>query len=217
MGKVHILNRSNTVVNKFIAQLRDKNIQQDSWRFRKNLERIGEVCAYEISKTLSYQPRDIVTPLGVATENIYTDTIVVATILRAGLPLHQGVLNYFDDAQNAFVSAYRKHHKDGTFDINIEYLSSPNITGKILILTDPMLATGRSMVLGYQALLTKGKPKHTHIVSVIGSTEGLQYVQGELGDDVTIWISAVDEEMTSQAYIVPGLGDAGDLAFGIKE
>ena len=217
MGNIHILNRKNSIVNKFIAQLRDKNIQRDSWRFRKNLERIGEICAYEISKTLSYQPQDVITPLGVASENIYTNTIVIATILRAGLPLHQGVLNYFDDAENAFVSAYRKHHKDGTFDINIEYLSSPDITGKTLILTDPMLATGRSMVLGYQALLTKGKPKHTHIVAVIGSTEGLEYVQKELGNEVTVWIAAVDEEMTSQAYIVPGLGDAGDLAFGIKE
>lgn len=213
---VHILGRQNSIFNQYIAEIRDEGIQKDSMRFRRNLERIGEVLAYEISKTFVYEPQEIITPLGVTQVPLMKGQPVIATILRAGLPLHQGVLNYFDRAENAFVSAYRRHHKDGTFDIHVEYLSAPDLTGKELILCDPMLATGASMVLAYKALLQRGKPRHTHIVSVIASTEGVEYVKKQLPENVTIWTGAVDEELTVQSYIVPGLGDAGDLAYGVK-
>lgn len=213
---VHILGNTNSVFNNFIAEIRDQVIQKDSMRFRRNMERIGEIFAYEISKYLSYQEIEVTTPLGVSKVNIVKDKIVVGTILRAGLPLHQGVLNYFDGAQNAFIAAYRKHHKDGSFDIQVEYVSSPELTDKILILTDPMLATGASMALTYKHILQRGKPKHTHIVSVLASTEGLDYAKKHLPSDVTIWLGAVDDELTAQSYIVPGLGDAGDLAYGTK-
>lgn len=213
---VHILGRQNSIFNQYIAEIRDEAIQKDSMRFRRNLERIGEVLAYEISKSFDYEPQEIITPLGVTQVPVMKGQPVIATILRAGLPLHQGVLNYFDRAENAFVSAYRRHHKDGSFDIHVEYLSAPDLTGKELILCDPMLATGASMVLAYKALLGRGKPKHTHIVSVIASTEGVEYVKKQLPENVTIWTGAVDEELTVQSYIVPGLGDAGDLAYGVK-
>ncbi len=213
---VHILGNSNSVFNHFIAEIRDVNIQKDSMRFRRNMERIGEIFAYEISKHLSYTEKEVTTPLGIAKVNTVNENIVVGTILRAGLPLHQGILNYFDGAQNAFIAAYRKHHKDGSFDIQVEYVSSPELTDKILILTDPMLATGASMALTYKHLLQKGKPKHTHIVSVLASIEGLDYAKKHLPSDVTIWLGSVDDELTAQSYIVPGLGDAGDLAYGTK-
>lgn len=213
---VHILGNTNTVLNNFIAEIRDITIQKDSMRFRRNMERIGEIFAYEISKELSYSVREVTTPLGIAKVNTINDNIVLGTILRAGLPLHQGVLNYFDSAQNAFIAAYRKHHKDGSFDIQLEYISSPDLNDKILILTDPMLATGASIVLTYKQILQRGKPKHTHIVSVLASTEGLNYAKKNLSSNVTIWLGAVDDELTAQAYIVPGLGDAGDLAYGTK-
>jgi uracil phosphoribosyltransferase len=213
---VHILGKSNSIFNNYIAEIRDSEIQKDSMRFRRNLERIGEVLAYEISKTLTYESREIITPLGVTQVPVIKQQPVIATILRAGLPLHNGVLNYFDRAENAFVSAYRRHHKDGSFDIHVEYLSAPDLTGKDLILCDPMLATGSSMVLAYKALISKGKPRHTHIVSVIASTEGVEFVKKQLPENVTIWTGAVDEELTVQSYIVPGLGDAGDLAYGNK-
>jgi uracil phosphoribosyltransferase len=213
---VHILGNTNSVFNNFIAEIRDENIQKDSMRFRKNMERIGEIFAYEISKCLSYKEIEVTTPLGISKVNTINENIVVGTILRAGLPLHQGILNYFDKAQNAFIAAYRKHHKDGSFDIQVEYVSSPELTDKILILTDPMLATGASMALTYKHILQKGKPKHTHIVSVLASTEGLDYTKKHLPSDVTIWLGAVDDELTAQSYIVPGLGDAGDLAYGTK-
>lgn len=213
---IHILSNSNTVLNNFIAEIRDITIQKDSMRFRRNMERIGEIFAYEISKQLSYSLSEVTTPLGIAKVNTINDNIVLGTILRAGLPLHQGVLNYFDSAQNAFIAAYRKHHKDGSFDIQLEYISSPELNDKILILTDPMLATGASIVLTYKHILQRGKPKHTHIVSVLASTEGLDYAKKHLPSDVTIWLGALDEELTAQSYIVPGLGDAGDLAYGRK-
>ena len=212
----HILSKENSIFNEFIAEIRDEEIQTDRMRFRRNVERMGEIFAYEISKKLNYVVEDVVTSLGVAKVPKMAEQPVIATILRAGLPLHIGILNYFDQADNGFISAYRKHHKDGSFDVQIEYLSSPDIDDRILIMCDPMLATGTSMVLAYNALLTKGKPKHTHIVSVIASIEGVNYVQKHLPENVTLWMGAVDEEMTAQSYIVPGLGDAGDLAFGVK-
>jgi uracil phosphoribosyltransferase len=186
-------------------------------RFRRNMERIGEVFAYEISKTMDYKPVEVTTPLGIAETFALNEEPVVATILRAGLPLHIGILNYFDKAQNAFVSAYRRHHKDMSFEIALEYVACPDLTNKILILCDPMLATGSSMVLTYKALMAKGTPKHTHIVSAIASKQGIDYVRAHMpNDNFTLWCGAIDEELTAQAYIVPGLGDAGDLAFGSK-
>jgi len=215
---LHILNRQNTVLNKFIAQIRDKAVQKDSMRFRRNLERIGEITSYEISKTLSYVPRTVETPLGEAVVQSIDDRIVVATILRAGLPYHQGFLNYFDDAQNAFVSAYRKSTKDGKFTVKVEYISCGDLEGKTLLLVDPMLATGSSLVLAYRALCERGgMPSHTHVAAVIASEQGIDYVQRNMpSQTTTIWAAAVDEELTSRSYIVPGIGDAGDLAFGEK-
>lgn len=213
---VEILESKSSVFNQFIAEIRDVNIQKDSMRFRRNLERMGEIFAYEISKTLDYVSQDITTPLGVAHVKLSTEQLVIGSILRAGLPLHQGLLNYFDTAQNAFISAYRKSHKDGKFDIQIEFVSSPDLTDKVLILSDPMLATGSSMALTFKALLQKGLPKHTHIVTILASVEGLEYVKKNLPANTTIWIGAVDAELTAQSYIVPGLGDAGDLAYGKK-
>ena len=215
---LHILNRQNTVLNKFIGQIRDKEVQKDSMRFRRNLERIGEITAYEISKTLGYTPRTVETPLGEAVVQTIDDRIVVATILRAGLPYHQGFLNYFDDAQNAFVSAYRKSTKDGKFTVKVEYISCGDLEGKTLLLVDPMLATGSSLVLAYQALCERGGvPAHTHVAAVIASEQGIDYVQRNMPKQTTtVWAAAVDEELTSRSYIVPGIGDAGDLAFGEK-
>ena len=202
---LHILSKQDTVLNKFIAQIRDKSVQKDSMRFRRNLERIGEITAYEISKELAYSPR-------------IDDQVVVATILRAGLPYHQGFLNYFDDAENAFVSAYRKSTKDGKFTVKVEYISCGDLEGKVLLLVDPMLATGSSLVLAYKALCEKGgTPKYTHVAAVIASEQGIDYVQKNMPrKTTTIWAAAVDEELTSRCYIVPGIGDAGDLAYGEK-
>ncbi|MBL7882804.1 MAG: uracil phosphoribosyltransferase [Bacteroidia bacterium] len=213
---IHIIGNNNSVFNEYIAEIRDEKIQKDSMRFRRNMERMGEIMAYEISKTLAFEKRETTTPLGIATINRVKEQPVIATILRAGLTLHQGILNYFDKAENAFISAYRKHHKDGSFDVQVEYLACPDINNKTLILCDPMLATGSSMVLTYKALLNRGKPSHIHIVSIIASTEGVEYAKKNLPENVTIWCGAVDDELTAQAYIVPGLGDAGDLAFGDK-
>jgi len=213
---VHILGNSNSVFNEYIAEIRDEKIQKDSMRFRRNMERMGEIMAYEISKTLAYENKETITPLGIASISRVKEQPVIATILRAGLAVHQGFLNYFDKAENAFISAYRKHHKDGSFDVQVEYLACPDINDKVLILCDPMLATGSSMVLTYKALMQRGKPRHTHIVSVIASTEGVEYAKKHLPENITLWCGAVDDELTAQAYIVPGLGDAGDLAFGNK-
>jgi len=211
------LSEQNSLLNKFLAEIRDSKIQTNRMRFRRNLERIGEIFAMEISKTFDYKSQLVTTPLGEATINLSSENIVLGCILRASLPLHQGLLNYFDEADNAFVSAYRKHYKDGSFEIEVEYLSSTSLEGKTLILADPMLATGKSMVLSYEAILQKGEPKHTHFVSVIASQEGVDYVTSKMGKKATLWVASLDDELTAQAYIVPGLGDAGDLAFGSKE
>lgn len=216
--KVHILDNENTILNRFMAEMRDVRIQTDSMRFRRNLERVGEITAYEISKTLDYRRQSVETPLGEAEVALSDDKIVVATILRAGIPYHQGFLNYFDGASNAFVAAFRKYSKDGTFKVKVEYISCGDLTDKILILADPMLATGTSLVLTYKALLEKGGiPRHTHIAAAIASDEGMEYVKSHLPEkEVTIWCGSVDEELTVKSYIVPGLGDAGDLAYGDK-
>ena len=215
---VHILGQENTILNKFIAQIRDCKIQLDSMRFRRNVERVGEIMSYEISKTLNYQAQTVETPLGEAEMSLISDKVVIATVLRAGLPLQQGFLNYFDDAECAFVSAYRKNKKDGTFKINVEYVSCGNLEGKILILVDPMLATGQSLRMTYDTLVAHGgEPLHTHIASVIASEQGVEYAQQHLpAGKTTLWLGAVDAELTSKAYIVPGIGDAGDLCYGKK-
>ena len=216
---VRILDREcNTVLHKFMAELRDAKIQTDSMRFRRNLERVGEVMAYEISKELHYVPQVVDTPLGQAEVPMIADNIVLAPILRAGLPFHQGFLNVYDNAQNAFVSTFRKHSKDGSFKAKVEYMSCCDLTDKVLILVDAMMATGASMVLAYEALVAKfGTPKHTYIASVIASEEGLEYVMSHIPKrNVSVWCASVDEELTVKSYIIPGLGDAGDLAYGEK-
>jgi uracil phosphoribosyltransferase len=218
MNNLHILGAHNSLFNEFISEVRSVEVQTDSMRFRRNLERIGEIFAYEISKGMQYAEQEVVTPLGIATIPRLEEKPVLATILRAGLPMHQGMLNYFDRADNAFISAFRKYYKDGTFEIQIDYLSAPDLDEKTLILCDPMLATGQSLVLAYEELMSKGDPLHTHIVSAIVSRQGLDYVMSKLpNDSCTFWIGAIDEELTAQSFIVPGLGDAGDLAYGIKE
>ena len=212
---IYNLSEQNSIANKFLAQLRDHQIQKDSLRFRRNLERLGEIFAYEISKMISYSPTDIETPLGTATINLPTNQIVLGTILRAGLPLHQGLLNVFDDAGNAFISAYRKHHKDGSFEIKLEYISCPNLDETVMIMADPMLATGASMVLALQSILEYGTPSSIHVVTAIASTDGINYLVRNF-PDIHVWAGAIDEELTAKSYIVPGLGDAGDLSFGAK-
>ncbi len=214
---IHILGQNNSIFNQFIYEIRDENIQKDSMRFRRNMERLGEIFAYEISKHLDWENKEVNTPLGMLEIPVLKSQPVVASILRAGLPVHQGFLNYFDKAENAFVSAYRKPSRIGLFEIQIEYASSPDLTGKTLILCDPMLATGSSMVLTYKELISKSTPEHTHIVAVLASVQGVEYVQKHINSSkITLWIGAVDDELTAEAYIVPGLGDAGDLAFGNK-
>jgi len=216
MKTIH-LGKQNSIFNHFIREIRDVKIQNDAMRFRRNIERIGEIFAYEISKEMEYKSKDITTPLGISTESLMTEKPVLATILRAGLPLHQGLLNYFDRSDNCFISAFRKHKKGGNFEIKIEYMSSPSLDGKTVVLCDPMLASGNSMVLAMKALLSKGKPKHIHIVAIIASVEGIQYLKENIPfRNCTLWLGTQDAEMTSQSYIVPGLGDAGDLAYGVK-
>jgi uracil phosphoribosyltransferase len=215
--KIINLGKHNSIFNHFIREIRDVNIQKDAMRFRRNIERIGEVFAYEISKKMTYEINDITTPLGISSESLMIEKPVLATILRAGLPLHQGLLNYFDSSENCFISAFRKHKKGGDFEIKIEYMSSPDLEGKTVILCDPMLASGSSMVLAMEALLSKGKPKHIHVVVTIASSQGIQYFKENLPfRNCTLWLGSEDKEMTAQSYIVPGLGDAGDLAFGEK-
>ena len=214
---IHILNEQKSILNKFLAQIRDCKIQQDSMRFRRNIERIGEVMAYEISKTMNYKSQTVETPLGEAEVEMIEDKVVLATVLRAGLPLHQGFLNYFDDAQNAFVSAYRHHSKSNEFKIVVEYISSCDLEGKTLILVDPMLATGASLVETYNALCEKcGRPARTIVASVIASEQGVDYAVNHMPKSTDFWLGAVDSELTSKCYIVPGIGDAGDLCFGKK-
>ncbi|OPZ31144.1 MAG: Uracil phosphoribosyltransferase [Bacteroidetes bacterium ADurb.BinA174] len=217
--KVIDFSKSNSLLNSFVREIRDVTIQNDRLRFRRNLERIGETMAYEISKDLSYKTISVTTPLDVAEVSIPNEDIVLGTILRAGLPFHHGILNYFDSAENAFVSAYRKYKETGhqLFDIHIEYIASPNIDGKILILTDPMLATGSSMDLAYRALLTKGTPKHIHIATIIASKQAIDYCLKNFPEEkTTIWAAAIDSGLDESSYIVPGIGDAGDLAYGEK-
>lgn len=216
--KCNNLGKNNSIFNHFIREIRDVKIQNDPLRFRRNIERIGEIFAYEISKKMDYEKKDITTPLAISSESLMTELPVIATILRAGLPLHQGLLNYFDRSDNTFISAYRKHKKGSNFVIKIEYISSPSLQDKTVILCDPMLASGTSMVLAMEALLSKGDPKHIHVVAIIASSEGIQYLKENTPvKNCTLWVGAEDEEMTAQSYIVPGLGDAGDLAFGKKE
>ena len=215
--KIFNFSEYSSLYNKFLSELRDAQIQNDSMRFRKNLERIGEISAYEISKELDHQSLTTNTPLGVSQTNVPKDNLVLATILRAGLPLHTGLLNYFDHAENCFISAYRNHSSANDFEVEIEYLASPNIQGKVVLLSDTMLASGQSMVLAYNALLKRGTPAKVHIVSVIGSQQGIDLVSENFPENTTLWIGAVDPKMTTQSYIVPGLGDAGDLAFGEKD
>lgn len=212
---VNNLSETNSIANKFVAQLRDVNVQKDSLRFRRNLERLGEIIAYEISKTLKYETKEVETPLGIAKIKLPTQPIVLATILRAGLPFHQGFLNYFDDAGNAFISAYRKHHKDGTFEIEMGYTSCPDLSGAVVVITDPMLATGASMNLALEELRGNGQPAKIHVVTAIASRQGLDYLKKN-NPSIHLWMGAIDEELTAKSYIVPGLGDAGDLAFGPK-
>lgn len=213
---VHSLSSQHSIFNHFIAEIRDTEIQKDSMRFRKNMERISEVMAYELSKSLKFKDTDVQTPLGIAKTALLDEQPVLATILRAGLSMHQGLLNYFDSAESAFISAYRKHTTAEDFEIYVEYLASPNLDNRILIISDPMLATGASMVAVYKALLKQGKPKRVIIVSAIATPDALEFVRKNLPDTTDIWVGAIDAELTSQSYIVPGLGDAGDLAYGEK-
>lgn len=217
---MEIINFAETpsLVSQFMTELRDVNIQGDMMRFRRNLQRIGGIMAYEISKRMRYAGKEIVTPLAAMQSDVLAEEVVLATIFRAGIPFHQGFLDFFDRAQNAFVSAYRKYREKENFDVFIEYIASPRLDGKTLVLVDPMLATGSSMELAYRALLTKGEPAHVHVASIIASQAAVDYVKSTFpADRTTVWVGAVDAEINSHSYIVPGLGDAGDLAYGVKE
>ncbi len=215
--KIYHLARQRSILNKFLLEIRDKNIQKDSMRFRRNIERIGEILGYEISKKLNYTEKQIITPLGAKPMDVLSEEVVLCSILRAGLPLHNGLLNYFDDSENAFISAYRHHpNNDEHFEIVVEYFASPPIDGKTLLLIDPMLATGRSLVSVYEALQKYGKPKEIHIVSVIGSLDGIDFIKSHFPVNTSLWIADIDNKLNNKGYILPGLGDAGDLAFGEK-
>jgi len=215
---IHILGDQPSLFSHLLAEIRDQKIQADSMRFRRNLERMGEMFAVALSRELEYIKVEVKTSLGVATVPVLKEQPVLATVLRAGLPLHQGLLNYFDRADNAFISAYRKHEGNAdNFEVEVEYLASPSLEGRTVVLCDTMLATGSSMVLAYQALLQRGQPRQVHVVSVIASTAGVEFVQQKLPANTTLWLGVVDHELTARAYIVPGLGDAGDLAFGLKQ
>jgi len=211
------LSDQHSLVSNWVSELRHIDKQVDRMRFRRNLERIGEVAAYEISKLLAWQEIEVPTPLGVHNSKVLVQQPILATILRAGLPLHQGMLNYFDHADNGFVSAYRKHHLDGSFEIKLEYISCPSVNNRVLILCDPMIATGSSLVTAIEALKTLGQPESIHIVSAIACSDGIDYVIRECGDELNFWCGDIDEELTAKGYIVPGLGDAGDLSFGTKK
>lgn len=214
---IHNISQQNSVLNTFISELRNLEIQKDRMRFRRNIERIGEILGYEMSKVLNYDKSKIKTPLGTCEINLITNDIVLCSILRAGVPLHNGLLNYFDTAENAFISAYRHHkHNPESFEIIVEYLACPNLANKTLVLADPMLATGQSIIATYKALEPFGIPKEIHLVSVIGANEGVDYLQKHFDDNTHLWIATIDERLNDHGYIVPGLGDAGDLAFGEK-
>lgn len=207
----------NSIFNQFLSEARDQRIQTDRARFRRNMERLGEIFAYELSKVLEYETSEVITTLGSASMRLPKQYPVLATIMRAGLPFHQGMLNYFDHADSAFVSAFRKHSKDkGDFIIEVDYMSCPDLNDRELVIADPMLATGSSMVMVHKALLEMGKPSHNHIVTLLATKEGLNYVRKNAPKNTTIWVGAIDDELTAQAYIVPGLGDAGDLSYGQK-
>lgn len=214
---IHNLGDQNSVLNQFISEIRDVQIQKDPMRFRRNIERIGEVLGYEFSKELLYSSKDIETPLGNKSMYLSQDQVVICSILRAGLPLHQGLLNYFDAAENAFISAYRKHENDeDEFEVVVDYFAAPSLEGKVLVLTDPMLATGRTLENVLKGLKDHGTPKQIHIVSVIGSQQGIEFVQSVFPTGTHLWIAAVDPELNARGYIIPGIGDAGDLAYGQK-
>ncbi len=210
------LSEQHSLVSNWVSELRDVNVQGDRMRFRRNLERIGEIAAYEISKELPRKIQETPTPLGIHESKVLVEQPVLATILRAGVPLHHGMMNYFDKADNAFISAYRKHHRDGSFEINLQYMSSPSLEDRIVIISDPMLATGASLVKTIQYIKNEGNPKAIHIVAAIACTVGIEFVHREAGNQIKIWCGDIDDELTAKGYIVPGLGDAGDLAFGIK-
>ena len=211
------INQPASIVNTFVAEMRDVKIQNDPLRFRHNLERMGNIFAYEISKTLTYESKEITTPLGKAAELLPQEKLVVTSILRAGVPLHNGLLSFFDRAENGFVSAFRKYTDDGEFDIHIEYISAPDLNGKTVIMADPMLATGSSLELAYKAIKANGTPEHVHMVSIVASQAGVQYIKNILDDEpITLWLAVVDDELNAKSYIVPGIGDAGDLAYGAK-
>ncbi len=215
--KIINFSEQNSIINQFMSELRDKNIQQDRMRFRRNLERIGEIMAYEISRTLNYRAQAITTPLGTKDMNLPADQVVLATILRAGLGFHQGFLSYFDHAENAFISAYRQYSNETDFDIHVEYIASPSLDNKVMILADPMLATGKSMELCYKALCnSKGTPAVTHVAAVIASRQAIEYVEQHFPANTTLWVAGVDDTLNAHGYIIPGLGDAGDLAYGEK-
>lgn len=215
--KVYNFAETPSLMSQYLLEMRSTDIHSDPMRFRRNLQRTGEIMAYEISKTLKYRKETVDTPLGKADCDVVAEPIVLGTIFRAGVPFHQGFLDFFDSAENAFVSAYRKYKEKESFDVFIEYLASPRLEGKTLILCDPMLATGASMELSYRALLTKGTPDSVHIASVIASRKAVDYLQGIMPADSTLWVGVIDDEINAHSYIVPGLGDAGDLAYGIKE
>ena len=216
--KIINFGETNSILNQYVSEIRNVEVQNDSMRFRRNIERIGEIMAYEMSKEFAYSTKNVQTPLGIAPVNTPDNEIVISTILRAGLPFHQGFLNYFDKAENAFVSAYRKYKDALKFEINIEYIASPRIAGKTLIITDPMLATGSSLELSYGAMLTKGNPSEIHVAAIIASKQAIEYIQKIFPEEkTTIWCAAIDPEIDAHSYIVPGLGDAGDLAYGEKE
>jgi len=215
--EIKILGNNHSILDHYLSEIRDEVIQKDPLRFRENMYRIGEIFAYEISKTLHFEVSDIKTPLGVAKVPTLRSQPVLATILRAGLSIHNGLLKIFDRAENCFISAYRKYTEGGEFEIEFEYMASPSLNSKVVILSDPMLASGRSMEIGYRALFSKGTPKHVHLVAIISSPEGVDYLVENIKDEnVTLWLGAVDDGITSHSYIVPGLGDAGDLAYGEK-
>lgn len=215
--QIHNLSETPSILNSFISEIRDKNTQKDSMRFRRNIERVGEILGYELSKSLQYKSENIETPLGVSKTVLHQSDIVLCSILRAGVPLHNGLLNYFDTAENAFISAYRHHkHNPESFEIIVEYLACPSLEGKTLILADPMLATGQSMVATFEALRPFGTPKEVHLVSVIGAKEGVDYVANTFKGNSHLWIATIDDTLNDKGYIIPGLGDAGDLAFGNK-
>jgi uracil phosphoribosyltransferase len=211
------LSEQHSLVSNWVSELRNIEVQQDRMRFRRNLERIAEVAAYEISKTLSWNEVEIQTPMGLHNSKLLSSQPVLATILRAGLPMHNGLLNYFDKADNAFVSAYRKHHRDGSFEIALEYMSCPSLENRIVIISDPMVATGASLVKTIEYMQHEGPAAAVHVVCAIACTVGIEFIRREVGDAVKIWCGDIDDELTAKGYIVPGLGDAGDLAFGTKQ